>query len=818
MMADTIETVPYVASDPSWQLPRADLNNFSPKRHSYVLVIPVINEGDRILRQLKAIKELAPKLDIAIVDGGSTDGSIDPKFLMVCGVRALLVKRSRGGLSAQLRIAYAWALDQGYLGVLTMDGNGKDGVEALPAFIDALDAGADYVQGSRYEKGGKAINTPLDRWLGVRLIHAPLISLASGRWMGDTTNGFRSYSRRLLEDDRVMPFREIFDRYNLLFYLAIRANRLGYKVRELPVERRYPDPGEMTPTKISGFASKMALLGETLDAATGAFTPASHSSAKDRSGCIDAFVIGLSVTMVALFFFNFLNAPGYSPDSWAYYELSQTIFGDFYRFSHFRTYVTDVAYGSSFPPLWPTLIAIVDTVIGTGARTGYGLAFAMFVAFAIMSELIGQAAFQVRWVGTGVALLTLIDNEMLSSEMVGGRSIPLQMFLYATIMYVLLEKRDLRVSHGVVLGVLAGLAVMNRFDALLVPGVICVGLLFFTRRLSVAFAFGISVAVIISPWVYYSMDTFGTLFMTDNATVARAVDVDTFVTDWWPDARPTVFDDPVGWIRKVVGNLHLLFWRMWSIIGSEMGIALLLSAALGRTFVVVTAEARIARPDHPAHRTLLCDHLMSHKGRVFALFLLAFSVVLSAYIVTGYFDSRYFAPILWLGSLIGAGLFVQWGQSVAQRRTLSLLCFGFLSALTFIGLSFHGMLWPSITMRDRSASWEEFERPAIVTRLEACLVGVPMDIRLLVIGDSTLAARLGALARRHAMLEPRNMARGKLDGSGIRQFLDQWRVDYVLVTKHQQTVRVQTTFPVLPVPGCDLDLYRVDRRTAASSH
>ena len=187
--------------------------------------------GERIRRQLKAIANLAPELDIAIADGGSTDGSLDVENLMACGVRALLVKRGSGGLSAQLRMGYAWALDQGYHGVLTMDGNGKDGVDALPAFIDALEAGVDYVQGSRYKEGGKAINTPLDRALGVRLIHAPLIGLASGRWMRDTTNGFRGYSRRLLEDDRVMPFRSVFDRYNLIFYLAISANRLPKRCR-----------------------------------------------------------------------------------------------------------------------------------------------------------------------------------------------------------------------------------------------------------------------------------------------------------------------------------------------------------------------------------------------------------------------------------------------------------------------------------------------------------------------------------------------------------------------------------------------------------
>ena len=176
-----------------------------------------------------------------IADGGSTDGSLALDVLRAAGCRALLVKTGPGRLSAQLRMAYAWALDQGYRGVITIDGNGKDGVEAIDAFVAALDAGYDYVQGSRYIAGGRAINTPLDRKIAGRLIHAPLLSLAGRRWYTDTTNGFRGYSARYLGDVRVAPFRNVFERYALLFYLTARAGQLGYRTTEIPVTRAYPE-------------------------------------------------------------------------------------------------------------------------------------------------------------------------------------------------------------------------------------------------------------------------------------------------------------------------------------------------------------------------------------------------------------------------------------------------------------------------------------------------------------------------------------------------------------------------------------------------
>ncbi len=242
------------------------------KRHAHVLVIPVINEGDRIRRQLARIAACSPQADIVIADGGSTDGSLEHDFLSQAGVRALLTEKGPGKLSGQLRRAYGWCLEEGYDGIVTMDGNDKDGVEAIDAFVAKLEQGYDYVQGSRYLRGGQASNTPLDRALAGRLIHAPLLSLASRRWYTDTTNGFRAYSSGYLRDARVQPLRELFHTYSLLFYLTVRAEQLGLRTCEIPVSRAYP-VGERTPTKISGMRHRMAMLVELLDVVRGRYDP-----------------------------------------------------------------------------------------------------------------------------------------------------------------------------------------------------------------------------------------------------------------------------------------------------------------------------------------------------------------------------------------------------------------------------------------------------------------------------------------------------------------------------------------------------------------
>lgn len=241
------------------QIPKHQKEIFKEKTSKYCVVIPVINEGDRIQIQLKKMRSIAEDIDMIIADGGSSDGSLNLDFLKECGIRALLIKQDSGKLSAQLRMAYKFALDEGYEGIITVDGNGKDSVESIYEFVKKLNEGFDMVQGSRYIPGGAAINTPKIRHFAVKLIHIPIISILAGFHYTDTTNGFRAYSKRYLEHPKVEPFRDIFDTYELLAYLSVKAPRLGLKTCEVPVSRTYPNSGKV-PTKISSFRGNLLLL------------------------------------------------------------------------------------------------------------------------------------------------------------------------------------------------------------------------------------------------------------------------------------------------------------------------------------------------------------------------------------------------------------------------------------------------------------------------------------------------------------------------------------------------------------------------------
>ena len=765
------------------------------RRWPHALVIPVINEGERIRAQLQRIKAADLPIDVIIADGGSRDGSLDPDFLRRQGVRAVLTKTGPGRLSAQLRMAYAWCLSEGYAGIVTIDGNGKDGIEAIATMVARLEEGYDYVQGSRYLPGGLAENTPLERTLANRLIHAPLLSLAARRWFTDTTNGFRAYSARYLTHPLVQPFRAVFSDYSLLFYLTVRAGQLGLKVCEVPVARRYPPSGKV-PTKIGGLGAKLALLKEALIAASGGYTP--HSPAPARSGWLAPILITLLV--LAPLLISMIAHPPYSPDSWALYELAQSIFGDFYRFTHWRSYANSAPYSAAFPPLTPVLIALGDAAFGSGARTGLYLAFAAFAGFALTSEAIGRRVTGAPWLGLAAAGVLLIGPNMIIAELGAGRTIPLQLLLYGLIVLGLLRGVGGSLKGALGLGLLAGLAALNRFDG--APAVLLVAgaVLWQSRRAGLALAALAAGLAAASPWIAYSLTTFGTPFASDNAAAARALDPRAYVTDWWPAPPPSLADDPPAWAGRAAGNLIGLVRLGAGLAASPLGLgaAALIAAPLGLAWLA--AGPQRAEADENAGKD-------ARKGRaVLGATCVALGLLLAPQVATGYLEPRYLSALAWALLLTIACWGIVRGATAHQRALVARL------AASMAGVAVVLVLAARIGAAGVPdwRAWPRFAAPVEVRVLEACLAETP-GARVLVLGDDDLAARAGALGGLAAMMEPRNMADGRLGPVGSRAFLDALAVDYVLIADPARRAFALATFPLRRQEACPLALYRVER-------
>jgi len=257
-----------VSYDPSWELPATTTTELFEKKRDHCILVLTKNQGETLREQLRRMQSQTHLVDIVLCDGDSHDGSTELDFLRQCNVRTLLVS-PEPGLGTATRMGLAYALAEGYRGVLMMDGNGKDRVHTITDVVRALEDGHDMVQASRFLPGGGHENTPLERLVGIRLICSPILSLGSRFFWSDPNNTFKGMSRRYLVDPRLAPFRRVFQRYNLHYHLNRMAPRLGYRALEVPHVRVYPDAGagrlfRTEATQIRGLRPRVQIVWELL--------------------------------------------------------------------------------------------------------------------------------------------------------------------------------------------------------------------------------------------------------------------------------------------------------------------------------------------------------------------------------------------------------------------------------------------------------------------------------------------------------------------------------------------------------------------------
>jgi|688.fasta_scaffold171025_2 dolichol-phosphate mannosyltransferase len=218
-------------------------------KNKFAWMVVERNEGARLAQQLQKMCEFKQDLDIIVVDGNSSDGTRELLLEGTIDVSALLVSKAGMGFSTDLQIGLIYAAKEGYLGVITSDGNGKDSVEDVQKFIKLLKEGSDFIQGSRFLESGKHSNTPFLRYLGIRFVASPYTSLIARIKITDSTNGFRAYSKRLIESDRLGMNQKFFRGYSLVSFIPFFVGRNKFNFTEISVRRDYPSTGA-TPTKI----------------------------------------------------------------------------------------------------------------------------------------------------------------------------------------------------------------------------------------------------------------------------------------------------------------------------------------------------------------------------------------------------------------------------------------------------------------------------------------------------------------------------------------------------------------------------------------
>jgi Glycosyl transferase family 2 len=185
------------------------------------VVIPALNEADSIGWVLSRIPEWVS--EVVLVDGLS----VDQTELVARQLRPdlVVVHQRNAGKGSALRAGFA-AASSDY--VVMLDADGSTDPAEMGRFIEALEAGADFVKGSRYLKGGGSSDLTRIRGAGNRAL-AQMVNLMYGSHFTDLCYGYCAFHRRHLDALALTA-----SGFEIETQLALNAVRAGLEIREVP--------------------------------------------------------------------------------------------------------------------------------------------------------------------------------------------------------------------------------------------------------------------------------------------------------------------------------------------------------------------------------------------------------------------------------------------------------------------------------------------------------------------------------------------------------------------------------------------------------
>jgi glycosyltransferase involved in cell wall biosynthesis len=185
------------------------------------VVVPALNEQDCIGWVLDQVPSWVS--EIVLVDGLSTDAT--ERVARSSRPEIVVVHQRRQGKGAALRAGFAAARSDI---VVMLDADGSTDPTELPQFVAALEAGADFVKGSRHLPGGGSEDFTLLRRAGNRVLVAMANAMFGSRFT-DLCYGYCAFWRR--HNDALMLTA---DGFEIETQLAIRAIKAELDIHEVP--------------------------------------------------------------------------------------------------------------------------------------------------------------------------------------------------------------------------------------------------------------------------------------------------------------------------------------------------------------------------------------------------------------------------------------------------------------------------------------------------------------------------------------------------------------------------------------------------------
>lgn len=200
-----------------------------------IVIIPTYNEKENIAAIIEAVMGLNANFHVLIIDDGSPDGTaniVRSLFPTYPGQLFLEERKGKLGLGTAYIHGFKWCLRNGYQFICEMDADFSHNPKDLIRLHEACENGAGVAVGSRYVRGGKLENWPLDRILlskGASLY----TRIITGMPVMDPTAGFVCYRREVLEKINLDQIH--FIGYAFQIEMKFTAWKLGFSISEVPI-------------------------------------------------------------------------------------------------------------------------------------------------------------------------------------------------------------------------------------------------------------------------------------------------------------------------------------------------------------------------------------------------------------------------------------------------------------------------------------------------------------------------------------------------------------------------------------------------------
>jgi len=420
-----------------------------------------------------------------------------------------------------------------------------------------------------------------------------------------------------------------------------------------------------------------------------------------------------------------INLTQYSPDSWAYFELSKKIFNeDFYTFNTFRSYFS-IEHSTSFPFGWPTIIAITSIVVGINPLNAVYINIILtFVSILIIFR--AGRNLNLPLISSFLICSALLFYRPYLNEVFSGRSMPLAILAFLMAFYF--YQRNLFFLAGLFIG----LSALVRFDFLVyavIFQIIACLIKWHGLKNHLLLIFGFLIGIL--PWILYSYLNFDRFWISDNSWVAISA-LPAFVLDYPATPVVSALAEPIAWLSRVLGNgLPLLKKLIISTIYFPIFAGFIFFLFLN--FNRVNLEVRYK----------------------LAVFLFANIFALAPYVLTGYFDSRYFTLFFLVNSVFLICVF----NTITGIKYIGLNYSGFNFVLIIVTVSSGLMFLGRDILIGQDKLIDTINQESQIKDLYQCHLTDPKNTYIFMNEARGLAPRYGALTGMRAAFIPSNFAR-----------------------------------------------------------